>query len=467
MSMGKRIAIVGSGISGLVATYFLGQRHDVTLFEQNLYVGGHTNTIDVSGPNDTTIPVDTGFIVFNDRTYPGFNRLLDHLGIEALNTTMSFSVQCGRTGIEYCGSSLNGLFAQRRNLLRPSFYKFLSDFRRFGKQAGEILNGEHPEMTVGEFFRRNRYGEAFYQRYFLPMGASIWSCPTGIFEEFPIQFIARFYHHHGLLGVRNRPQWKVVRGGSRQYVNAICRRLANEVATGLEVTSVRRTHGESATPIIRVEGVRRPSGERFVDQFDHVVLACHADQAMQLVQPPADSWEQHLLKQFPYQPNIAVLHTDESVMPRSRRAWAAWNYAIPKPTTEDAGQPAATLTYDMNCLQRLGMQQTDGKNYFVTLNSRDQIADNHVLREIQYAHPVFQLGRDEAQANHDRVIDIDGLSYCGAYWGNGFHEDGVQSALRVCKKLLGSDPWKLLSTSATSSTAAKLRPSIDSAIAYS
>ena len=452
----KKVAVVGSGISGLVATYFLSQRFDVTLFEQNSYLGGHTNTVDVTTAKGATLPVDTGFIVFNDRTYPGFIRLLDHLGVGSHDTTMSFSVQCRETGIEYCGSSLDGLFAQRRNLLRPSFYRFLRDFLRFGKQAEELLSLEHEETTVAEFFRTNRYSDAFYQRYFLPMGAAIWSCPSGVFESFPIQFIARFYKNHGLLGIKDRPQWKVITGGSRQYVRSLCQRMATRIETGCKVESVRRLSGQQVEVAIgrRRDGTetnQTGTNETGTELFDHVVLACHADQALEMVQPDEGGEEHRLLSQFPYQPNAAVLHTDSSVMPRSRRAWAAWNYSILPGQTQQA-----TLTYDMNRLQGLGEEQTGGSRYFVTLNQSDEIADDKIIRTISYAHPVFSVGRDQAQAQHTRLIDRDGLSYCGAYWGNGFHEDGVQSALRVCQQLLGCDPWKVLSTSAGSPTVEKL-----------
>ncbi len=508
----KRVAIVGTGISGLTAAFFLQHHFDLTILEQNQYVGGHTNTVTVEndhgGSSGQSIAVDTGFIVYNDRTYPNFIKLLEHLQVPGQASEMSFSVRCDKSGIEYCGSSLNGLFAQRRNLLRPSFYRFLLDFRKFGKQALQEMERDVENVTVGDFFRTHSYGQAFYQRYFLPMGAAIWSCPQGIFEQFPIRFIAQFYHHHGLLGVKNRPEWRVVKGGSRQYVDRMLLQFGHLVQTGVCVHSVERlsdSHGGNGSQgngsqgngsqgngsqgngsQVEVKGLRmRPAlaskGEAenseesntFVDRFDHVVLACHADQALKITEKTADKTEAEILAKFPYQANLATLHTDISVLPQRKRAWAAWNYRIPESNSvgqsngagrsNSAGQmgkdqaradsqDAATVTYNMNILQRLPQDQTAGKTYCVTLNDDQAIDPSKIIRQFNYAHPVFSLGRAEAQGSHDRLIDRSGLSYCGAYWGNGFHEDGVKSALKVCQKLLGVDPWKAVSTRAGSNT---------------
>lgn len=454
----KRIAVVGSGISGLVAAYFLGRQYEVTLLERNDYVGGHTNTVEVE-TGDGYLPIDTGFIVFNDRTYPGFLRLLDHLGIESLPTEMSFSVQCRKTGIEYSGSSLNGLFAQRRNLFRPSFYRFISDFFRFEKAAHRLLEESDESMTVERFFQEHRYSQAFYERYFLPMGAAIWSCPPGLFRQFPIHFIARFYKNHGLLGLHDRPQWRVIRSGSYQYIKAICRRFSQEVRTGWRVSRVQRQRNESSGNIdgVQVQG-DGPGGVEFSETFDHVVLACHADQALDLISECGDETERAILKHFPYQSNEAILHTDTSLMPKRRAAWASWNYTVSR-----MGDNSSTLTYDMNRLQQLTREQARGQQYLVTLNDRSQIRDTAILKTFSYAHPVFGIGRDEAQSKHHQLIGRNGLSYCGAYWGNGFHEDGVQSALRVCEFLLDKDPWTVLSTSVGSRTEGKRPSSINSA----
>lgn len=470
----KRLAIVGTGISGLTAAYFLQHHYDLTIFEQNQYVGGHTNTVEVpldeASQGDGTIAIDTGFIVYNDRTYPNFIRLLDRLQVSGQASEMSFSVRCDRSGIEYCGSSINGLFAQRKNLLRPSFYRFLLDFRKFGKQALEEMSRDDENVTVGQFFNKHSYGEAFYQRYFLPMGAAIWSCPQGVFEQFPIRFIAQFYHHHGLLGVKNHPQWRVVKGGSRQYVNKMLHQFGHLVQTGVCVDSVTRVtnSGEENRLQVEIKGRKKSAGaadfrdSQDIDQrYDHVVLACHADQALDLVRGNTDAVESHTLGQFPYQPNMATLHTDVSVLPERMRAWAAWNYRIPassgrvrsgKRSGQSLAQEAATVTYNMNILQRLPAETVAGKTFCVTLNDDRAIDESKIIRQFNYAHPVFSLGRAEAHNAHDQLIDRAGLSYCGAYWGNGFHEDGVKSALKVCEKLLGVDPWKAVSTLAGSNT---------------
>lgn len=460
------LAIIGSGISGMSAGYFLHRHFDTTLFESDQRLGGHTHTkyVDVRrSPNeqllDTTedkhvsgrLPIDTGFIVFNDRTYPNLIRLFDTLGVASQATEMSFSVRCDRSGIEYSGSTLDSYFAQRRNILRPSFYRFFYDFRRFAKQAVDYLESADETQSVGEFFRQHRYSDAFYRRYFLPMGSAIWSCPQGVFESFPIRFICQFYHHHGLLTIRNRPQWRVVRGGSSEYIPVLTAGLKSRILTGAQVESVRKRENDSDDSEGRweVRGQRIHSdGSKsvFVKSFDHVVMACHSDQALKILSPAPESELASVLKAFPYQPNTATLHTDISVLPKNRRAWAAWNYHLPnsnhKTTTANFAEEQATVTYNMNRLQRYSEQQTNGQTYCVTLNDDSRIDPNKILAKIPYSHPIFSVGRLAIQQSHDRWIDADGLSLCGAYWGNGFHEDGLNSALKVSKKLLGMDPWK-------------------------
>lgn len=508
-----RLAIIGSGISGLTAAYFLRSKYDITVFEQNRTIGGHTNTVDVAYDKDLawlsksqqeahTVAIDTGFIVFNDRTYPNFIRLLNHLGVSSVAAPMSLSVRCDRSHIEYCGSSLNGFFAQRTNILRPSFYRFLYDFRRFAGQAKQLLEQDEEEVTVGEFFRKHSYSQAFYQRYFLPMGSAIWSCPEGVFERFPIRFIAQFYHHHGLLSIKNRPQWYVIQGGSRQYIRSLIQDFSDAIVVGAQVQSIRRiprsSSGENndtttsfqievcgtldsnkgypgstlgdqgnvasshnsrkrdrrfdsaARDNVSTSNLTRPQknshSQFFTQHFDHVVLACHADQALDLVMPGQGTPERQVLRNFPYQSNVATLHTDISVLPRLRRAWAAWNYRIPARRSE-----MSTVTYNMNVLQSLetqqGLKDGPGEHVFcVTLNNHDSVDPRTLIAEFNYAHPVFSIGRAAAQTRQGELIDCDGLSYCGAYWANGFHEDGVNSALKVCERLLGIDPWKAVST---------------------
>jgi predicted NAD/FAD-binding protein len=417
-----RIAIVGAGISGLVAAYRLGRRHDVTLFEAADYPGGHTNTVDVE-LDGRSLPVDTGFIVFNDWTYPHFIALLDELGVASRPTSMGFSVRCDRSGLEYNGSSFNGLFAQRANLLRPSFWRMAADIVRFNRRAErDALEGDSlttDATTVDEYLRRGRYSREFAEHYLLPMGAAIWSCPTGTFAQFPIRFIVEFYRNHGLLNLLVRPQWRVVDGGSRSYVQALLKRFRGELRLSTPIVRVRRTVDE-------VELTTTQSGRAV---FDHVVFACHADQALRMLDDPSPI-ERDVLSAFPYERNSAVLHTDESVLPRRRRAWASWNYRL----AEDAGS-RPTVTYNMNILQHLPTERTVN----VTLNGDQLIDPAKVLRRFTYEHPVFTTRRAAAQRRHAELSHARRTSYCGAYWRNGFHEDGVVSALAVCRAIDGPD----------------------------
>ena len=412
-----KIAIIGAGISGLTAAYYLHEQHDITVFEGNSYIGGHTNTIDVDEGGERHA-VDTGFIVFNHRTYPNFKKILDELGVESQPTTMTFSVKCDRTGLEYRGADLPGFFAQRRNLLRPRYYVFLRDMLRFNRLAQTTLAdgaGTDEAMTVRAFFERHPFSTEFMEHYFLPMGSAVWSCPRGVFMDFPIRFIVEFYKNHGMLAVKGRPQWRVIQGGSKQYIRPLTAHFADAIETDCAVQAVRRV-GE------RVQ-VHTRRGEEF---FDHVVFACHSDQALRILADSATATEREVLGTFPYEENVTLLHTDTSVLPVRRRAWAAWNYHVPE---VDTGK--ATVTYNMNILQGLATRET----YCVTLNGEKLIDPSHVIRRIVYHHPVFTSERSAAQRRHGELIDHQGISYCGAYWGNGFHEDGVNSALAVCDRL--------------------------------
>ena len=408
-----RIAIIGSGISGLTTAYKLCGAHDITLFEANDYVGGHTNTVTVE-ETGKTLAVDPGFIVFNDRTYPNFIALLDELGVQSDPTSMSFSIRCDDNGLEYNGTSINGLFAQRANLFRPCFYRMLNDILRFNREAVEILETDSEETTtVAEYLAAKRYSRQFADHYLLPMGAAIWSCPPETFAKFPMRFIAEFYHHHGLLSIRNRPTWRVVRGGSSQYVQAMTRRFRQRIRLNCPVSRVERfTNHVELTP----------TGAES-ERFDEVVFACHSDQALRML-GDASPVERELLGAFPYGRNVAVLHTDTSVLPKRKRAWASWNYHI-----RQQGEQQAAVTYNMNILQHLNSSQV----YCVTLNETDLIDPARVIRRINYSHPIYTTERAAAQRRHAEVIRSNRTSFCGAYWGNGFHEDGVNSALAVCK----------------------------------
>ena len=416
-----KIAIIGTGISGLTAAYRLCMAHQVTLFEANDYIGGHTNTVDIELDGQRHA-IDTGFIVFNDWTYPNFIRLLDELQVASRPTSMSFSVRCDAVNLEYNGSSLNRLFAQRRNLVRPRFYRMLRDILRFNREA-DGDDSISDETTVGDYLARQQYSREFADYYLLPMGAAIWSCPLGTFANFPIRFIVEFYRNHGLLSVRSRPTWRVIEGGSRTYVDKLANKFRDRIRLSTPIEQVRRTQNEvTLTP-----RNGPPEG------FDHVIFACHSDQALRIVADPTAT-ERHVLAEFPYERNVAVLHTDCGVLPKRTRAWASWNYHIAGHPSELATQ-SASVTYYMNSLQQLRSRHT----FNVTLNGEEAIDPNRVLRRFEYHHPVFTVRRSAAQARHRELIDVNRSSYCGAYWGNGFHEDGVVSALRVCDALMAKE----------------------------
>jgi len=410
-----RIAIIGAGISGLTAAYRLHREHQITVFEANDYAGGHTNTVDVEVEGEQ-YAIDTGFIVFNFRTYPHFVELLDELGVASQTTTMGFSIRDDRQGLEYSGESIRGLFAQRRNLLRPSFYRLVSDIFRFYREAKRLLPTIDDQMTVNEFFSRHHYSSSFVEQFLLPMGSAIWSCPRASFREFPMRFMIEFFDNHGLLGLIDRPVWRVIDNGSRTYVRAI--------TTGF------RDRIRLRTPVRRVN--RHPNGVDLettnggCERFDHVIFACHSDQTLRILGQDASAAEQEILRSFPYQKNIAVLHTDISILPQRKQAWASWNYRIPRDESD-----AATVTYLMNMLQRLRSRHT----FCVTLNDESKLDPAKILRRFEYDHPRFTADRSAAQSRHGELLNANRSSFCGAYWGNGFHEAGVKSALAVVAAL--------------------------------
>ena len=409
-----KIAIIGSGISGLTAAHYLRARHDITVFEANAYVGGHTNTQDVEFDGERH-RIDTGFIVFNDWTYPNFIRLLDEIGVPSQPTDMSFSVRCDLTGLEYNGSNLNGLFAQRQNLFRPRFYRMLRDILRFNRESLALLKSDNEELTIGEYIREAKYSQEFVDHYLFPMGSAIWSCPPNTFAQFPIRFVVEFYRNHGLLSVTKRPIWRVIQNGSRTYVDALTRPFRDRIVLNCPVQSVRRSP----------DGVDVYSAVRGTQRFEHVIFACHSDQALRMLADPRAT-EIELLGAFPYEANVAVLHTDSTVLPRRRRAWAAWNYHI-----QNAASEKATVTYNMNILQGLQSRHV----FCVTLNGEDHISPQRIIQRIHYQHPIYTTRRAAAQQRHHELIDANDTSFCGAYWGSGFHEDGVKSALAVCQSL--------------------------------
>jgi predicted NAD/FAD-binding protein len=403
-----RIAVVGSGIAGNVVAHSLHREHEIVVFEAGDHVGGHTHThsIEVGGE---TFAVDTGFIVFNDWTYPNFIRLLDELGVESQPSPMSFSVRADGANLEYNGTTLNSLFAQRRNLVRPSFYRMIRDILRFNREALELKNAGE-EVPLGKYLTRNGYSRTFVDHYLVPMGAAIWSTSAERMLDFPARFFVRFFANHGMLSVDERPQWRVVKGGSARYVEKLTAPFRDRIRLGAAVESIRRLPDRV---LVKARGYEAES-------FDHVFLACHSDQALALLNDPTPL-EREVLGAFPYQENEAVLHTDTSLLPKRRRAWAAWNYHVSPVSGE-----RVTLTYNMNILQSLAARET----LCVTLNSRDEIDSAKILKRIVYHHPLFTPRGVAAQAQQ-HAVNCERTYYCGAYWRYGFHEDGVVSALQA------------------------------------
>jgi predicted NAD/FAD-binding protein len=405
-----KIAIVGTGIAGNVIAYKLRDQHEITVYEAGDYVGGHTNTIDVD-IGGQTYAVDTGFIVFNDWTYPHFIQLMNELGVASQASDMSFSVQCNRTGLEYNGSSLNALFTQRLNILRPSFHRMVRDILRFNREAIEFLDREDESLTLGEYLFSNGYAREFIDHYIVPMGAAIWSAdPVGMLNM-PARFFIRFLHNHGLLNIKDRPQWRVIQGGSRSYVEKLVAGHRDRIRLRCPVRRIRRT----------ANNVEIFTDSNNPERFDQVFLACHSDQALALL-PDASPQEREVLGAIPYQRNEAVLHTDTRLMPKSRRAWGAWNYHV-----LDRDQGRVSLTYNMNILQALDAPV----QFCVTLNNSDAIDPATVIQRIEYDHPVFMQGSVSAQQRQGEISGINRTYFCGAYWRNGFHEDGVVSALNA------------------------------------
>jgi predicted NAD/FAD-binding protein len=410
-----RIAIVGTGVSGLVAAHLLNRRHDIELFEADARIGGHTNTVDVSeagGP----VPVDTGFIVHNERTYPLFTRLLQRLQVDTAPTEMSFSVACQRTGIEWASRSLGAVFAQRRNLVRPAFLRMLRDVLRFNAEALRLLHGEE-KASIGDYLFGGGYSREFVDIYVVPMGAAIWSASPEAFLEYPAASFVRFFHNHGLLERPPSVSWRVIRGGSSRYAEALAAPLERRIHRKLPVLGVRRETGR----------VSLLAGDGRWRSFDRVILAVHSDQALAMLEQPSSA-ELRVLGAIRYQDNQALLHTDPSPMPRRRSAWASWNYRIPA-----LPQQRVFVTYHMNRLQSL----ETGRDYFVSLNADGGVDPDRVLRRIEYQHPIFDADALAAQKLHDRIDGGGGVHYCGAYWGWGFHEDGVRSAQAVASRLGG------------------------------
>ncbi len=412
-----RIAVIGSGISGLVVANKLSRSHAVTVFEAEDRLGGHTATQDVhlDGRN---YQIDTGFIVYNDHTYPEFIRLLGELGVTTQQTTMGFSVSCETTGLEYSGAGLNSLFAQRRNLISPYFFRLVRDIVRFNREAVADFDSDRlaNNQTLQAYLHAGNYSPGFIDHYLAPMASAIWSSSTQAVLQFPVVFFVRFFKNHGLLQLRNRPQWHTIVGGSREYIAPLSKNFANQVRLSCPVEAVLRTADEVCVFSPRY-------GE---ERFDQVVFATHSDQALNLLRDPSQL-EQEILAAIPYVSNSVVLHTDDSLLPELRSTWSSWNYRL----TGDSEKPI--LTYNMNILQRIESPHT----FCVTLNHDDAIAADKILARFNYSHPEFSAPGIRAQQRWHEINGVNRTWFCGAYWRNGFHEDGVVSALKVVDGMTG------------------------------
>ena len=460
----KRIAIIGSGVSGLTCAHYLVQQHEVTVFEANDYIGGHVNTIDVALQDGTKAKsrftktshveksaIDTGFIVFNERTYPNFFRLLHDLQVPFQATDMSFSVKNVARRFEYNGHTVNTLLSQRKNVVNPKFWRFITDILQFNKHMKKLRQdfesarenqqdvSGFTQQTLGDYIAKKRYGKLFTDNYLLPMVSAIWSTSLDEVQDFPLVFFAQFFDNHGLLDVVDRPQWFTIRGGSKQYVNKLVTRfikLGGIIRVNTPVQSVTRHQNEETNSKVQLV-INNDKGNSESLGFDEVIFACHADTALKIL-ADTSSAESEVLSHFRFTPNTAVLHTDTGILPKKPLAWASWNYLLDddgktKHSTQNAeAQTAAkpVLTYHMNILQRLTKQH----NYLVTLNH--DIDESQVIKTIDYSHPVFDKPMIAAQKQWSQISDS-GLHthFCGAYWFNGFHEDGVRSGLRVCQSL--------------------------------
>ena len=411
----KKIAIIGSGISGLTAAYYLNRQHDICVYEADSRLGGHTATkeIHLKGKNYS---IDTGFIVFNDWTYPNFIRLLTELGVASQPTNMGFSVFNPATDFEYAGTSLFTLFAQKRNLFSITHWKMLRDIIRFNKKAiVDLEEGNiEPNETLGHYLAREKYSNAFSERYLIPMGSAIWSATQGAMLAFPLEFFIRFFKNHGLLNVVNRPQWRVIEGGSKAYIAPLIKNFENKIKLSCPVIKVIRH--STKIEIITVDAN---------DFYDEVVFACHSDQALNMLHDITRN-ELAVLSAITYQKNEVVMHTDTRLLPRRKSTWSSWNYLL-----QNDNKQLPILTYSMNILQNI----TSDVEFCVTLNATDKIDPQKVLGKYEYTHPVFSQAAMQAQTQWPLINGVNRTWFCGAYWLNGFHEDGVNSALRVVEAI--------------------------------
>jgi predicted NAD/FAD-binding protein len=408
-----KIAIIGSGISGLTAGHLLNRKHDISIFEANDYIGGHTHTHKLKVKNKD-YSIDSGFIVYNERTYPSFIKLLDQLGVERQLSTMGFSVKSTSEDYEYSGESINSLFAKRSNIFRVSFLKMLYEMYKFGKEADSSGLALNVSTTLGEYLKEKKYSKEFIHYFITPMGAAIWSTPANKVLDMPAYFFIKFFYNHGMLELSNRPNWWVIKNGSSQYISKIIKGFEEKIYLSSAVKKVVRT--ADGVELFFLKNDKKLN-------FDAVVFATHSDQALSLLESPSDL-EVEILKSFPYQKNEVLLHTDSTVLPKRKLAWASWNYQL----DADPNSPVV-LTYNMNILQSIQSDQT----FCVTLNNHDSVDESKVIKKLNYHHPLFTVAAIAAQKRKHEISGINNTYYCGAYWRNGFHEDGVVSALDVCE----------------------------------
>lgn len=407
------IAIIGSGISGLTAGYLLSRKNNITVFEKNDYIGGHTHTHLLEYKNKS-YSVDSGFIVYNERTYPNFIKILDQLNVKRQITRMGFSVKSEINNLEYAGHSLNGLFAQRSNLLKPSYLNMLKSMLRFNRQSRKDLTQLSPHLTLGQYLGNNNYPETFIKNFIIPIGAAVWSTkPTDMMDMSAVFFI-RFFENHGMLQIIDRPNWWVIKNGSKSYVKSITKPYHDKIRLSTPVLSVERVDSK-----IKIRSGHNNASEEF---FDAVVFATHSNQSLRLLKDPS-KFENEILGAIPYQNNKAILHYDDSILPKRKNAWSSWNYLL----DQDKNKPVS-LTYNMNILQGIDCERT----FCVSLNSEELIDPKKILKRLDYEHPLFNIKGLEAQKRKREISGINNTYYCGAYWRNGFHEDGVVSALDVC-----------------------------------
>ncbi len=417
-----KVAIIGSGISGLSAAYYLNKHAEISVFEKAGRIGGHTATVDVE-LDGRHYAIDTGFIVYNERTYPNFIRLMHENQVDTKVTSMGFSISAETNGLEYSGSGLNGLFAQRKNILSPAHWMMIRDILRFNKESQHDLSSGkiNPDMLLGDYLKLNNYSKRFINYYLVPMGAAIWSASTHAMLAFPVQFFVKFFSNHGLLQVQNRPQWYVIEGGSRNYIPPLCNSFKDKIHLNCNITKIIRQ--DDGVIIHYLD----QHNEEQKQHFDQIILACHSDEACELLGDNISSLEQETIAQIPYQDNHVVLHHDESLLPQNKTTWSSWNYKLYKEQ-----QSQATLTYNMNILQGISAPET----FCVTLNDTQQIDPSKILAEFNYAHPVFNQKVMEIQGRWQEVNGQKNTWYCGAYWRNGFHEDGVVSGIKAANGIL-------------------------------